>query len=130
MGLCRGLQAAEPRARITCAIQPGYRNMGYWLKKDMTPVDLALEAMRSLGLEPSSPAARGGTDGSRLTAAGLPTPNLFAGYHNPHGPLEWTTVQDMEVAMCACVALVQLWEQKGVGYKGRPVKQRRATARR
>ena len=73
--------------------------MGYWLKKDMTPVDLANEAMRNLGLEPRSPAARGGTDGSRLTADGLPTPNLFAGYHNPHGPLEWTTVQDMELAM-------------------------------
>ncbi len=129
-GLCQGLQASEPRARVTCEIRPGYRNMGYWLKKDMTPVNLAIEAMRSLGLEPSMPAARGGTDGSRLTAAGLPTPNLFAGYHNPHGPLEWTTVQDMELAMRACVALVQLWEQKGVGYKGRPLKKRRAAARR
>jgi tripeptide aminopeptidase len=128
-GLCQGLQAAEPRARIHCDIRPGYRNMGYWLKKDMTPVDLACEAMRSLGLEPRSPAARGGTDGSRLTAAGLPTPNLFAGYHNPHGPLEWTTVQDMELAVRACVALVQLWEQKGAGYKGRQVKKRRGAAR-
>ena len=128
-GLCRGLQAAEPRARITCEIRPGYRNMGYWLKKDMTPVNLANEAMRKLGLEPCSPAARGGTDGSRLTADGLPTPNLFAGYHNPHGPLEWTTVQDMELAMRACVELVQLWEQKGSGYKGRPNKKRRAAAR-
>src|SRR5258706_9183021 len=76
LGLCQGLQAAEPRARITCDVRTGYRNMGYWLKKDMTPVDLAFEAMRSLGLAPSSPAARGGTDGSRLTADGLPTPNL------------------------------------------------------
>jgi tripeptide aminopeptidase len=128
-GLCRGLQASEPRARITCNIRQGYRNMGYWLKKDMTPVDLANEAMRNLGLEPRSPAARGGTDGSRLTADGLPTPNLFAGYHNPHGPLEWTTVQDMELAMRACVELVRLWEQKGAGYKGRPTKKRRAAAR-
>lgn len=129
VGLCRGLQAAEPRAHITCEIRPGYRNMGYWLKKDMTPVDLAYEAMRNLGLEPSSPAARGGTDGSRLTADGLPTPNLFAGYHNPHGPLEWTTVQDMELAVRACVELVRLWEQKGAGYKGRPVKKRRVARR-
>jgi tripeptide aminopeptidase len=129
-GLCRGLQAAEPRARITCDIQTNYRNMGYWLKKDMTPVNLAYEAMRNLGLEPCSPAARGGTDGSRLTADGLPTPNLFAGYHNPHGPLEWVAVQDMELAMRACVELARLWEQKGAGYKGRPVKKRRTTARR
>jgi len=124
-GLCSGLQASEPRAHITCDIRPGYRNMGYWLKKDMTPVDLANEAMRRLGLEPCSPAARGGTDGSRLTASGLPTPNLGAGYHNPHGPLEWACVQDMELAMRACVELVQLWEQKGAGYKGRLVKKRR-----
>src|SRR5258708_3060389 len=128
-GLCCGLQAAEPRTRITCDIQPGYRNMGYWLKKDMTPVNLANEAMRHLGLEPSSPAARGGTDGSRLTADGLPTPNLFAGYHNPHGPLEWTTVQDMELAVRAGVEPVRLWEQKGAGYKGRPTKKRRAATR-
>jgi tripeptide aminopeptidase len=125
-GLCQGLQAAEPRARITCEIRPGYRNMGYWLKKDMTPVELAYEAVRNLGLEPCSPAARGGTDGSRLTAAGLPTPNLFAGYHNPHGPLEWAAVQDMELAMRTCVELVQLWELKGAGYKGRPAKKRKA----
>jgi tripeptide aminopeptidase len=126
VGLCRGLEASEPRARITCEIKPGYRNMGYWLKKDMTPVELAYEAMRNLGLEPSSPAARGGTDGSRLTADGLPTPNLFAGYHNFHGPLEWVAVQDMELAMRACAELVQLWERKGAGYKGRPLKKRKA----
>ena len=129
-GLCQGIQASEPRARVTCDIRPGYRNMGYWLKKDMTPVNLAIEAMRSLGLEAITSAARGGTDGSRLTAAGLPTPNLFAGYHNPHGPLEWTTAQDMELAMRACVALVQLWEQKGAGYKGRRANKRPAAARR
>ena len=125
VGLCRGLQASEPRARIRCEIKPSYRNMGYWLKKDMTPVNLAIEAMRNLGLEPCSPAARGGTDGSRLTERGLPTPNLFAGYHNAHGPLEWAAVQDMELAMRACVELVQLWEQKGAGYKGRVFKKRR-----
>ena len=127
-GLCQGMQAAEPRSRITCEITPVYRNMGYWLKKDMTPVNLAYDAMRALGLEPSSPPARGGTDGSRLTAMGLPTPNLFAGYHNAHGPLEWTAVQDMELAMRACVELVKLWEQKGAGYKGRPAKKRRKPA--
>jgi tripeptide aminopeptidase len=126
-GLCQGLQAAEPRARITCEIRPSYRNMGYWLKKDMTPVELAYEAMRKLDLEPCSPAARGGTDGSRLTAAGLPTPDLFAGYHNPHGPLEWVAVPDMELAMQVCLELVQLWERKGAGYKGRPHKRRKTT---
>jgi tripeptide aminopeptidase len=96
--------------------------MGYWLKEDMTPVDLAYDAMRAVGLEPASPAARGGTDGSRLTEKGLPTPNLFCGGHNAHGPMEWVAVQDMELAVRACVELAQLWEQKGAGYKGYNVK--------
>jgi tripeptide aminopeptidase len=125
-GLCAGLQAAEPRTKITCTITQQYRNMGDWLKKDMTPVELACEAVRAIGLEPTSPATRGGTDGSRLTEMGLPTPNLFAGYHNPHGPQEWAVVQEMEQSLQMCVQLLQLWEQKGVGYKGRPLKQPRA----
>lgn len=117
-GLCRGLQATEPRARIQCRLRRQYRNMGYWLKKDLTPVHLAYAAARAVGLEPSSPPTRGGTDGSRLTERGLPTPNLFNGAHNLHGPLEWVTVQDMERAVKLCVELVKLWEQQGTGYRG------------
>lgn len=108
--LCQGLQTADPRARITCEIVPQYRNMAYWLRKDMTPVHLAYDAVRKLGLEPTSPATRGGTDGSRLTERGLPTPNLGDGAHNLHGPLEWVTVQDMEQAVKVCVELVKRWE--------------------
>jgi tripeptide aminopeptidase len=123
--LCRGLQATEPRARIDCRFANQYRNMGYWLKKDMLPVDLAYEAVRAVGLTPSSPPIRGGTDGSRLTERGLPTPNLFDGGHNPHGPLEWVTVQDMELAVKMGVELVQLWEQKGTGYQGYSFKRKK-----
>ncbi len=120
--LCDDLQATELRARITCEIQPSYRNMGYWLKDDMTPVNLAYEAVRAIGLELKSPPIRGGTDGSRLTQRGLPTPNLFDGGHNWHGPLEWVAVQDMELAVQMCVKLAELWEQKGEGYTGYRVK--------
>jgi tripeptide aminopeptidase len=108
-GLCRGLQASEPRARIRCQIKPRYRNMGYWLRKDMRPVDLAKQAIRACGLEPTTPLVRGGTDGSALTARGLPTPNLFTGQHNFHGPLEWVSVQDMEKSVQVLLELVQLW---------------------
>jgi tripeptide aminopeptidase len=125
-GLCRGLQASEPRARIECRIRKQYRNMGYWLKKDMTPVHLAYAAVRAVGLEPVSPPTRGGTDGSRLTERGLPTPNLFNGAQNLHGPLEWVTVQDMELALKMCVELVQLWQQQGGGYRGYKIKNREA----
>ena len=96
--------------------------------RELTRLELACEAVRAVGLEPTSPPTRGGTDGSRLTEMGLPTPNLFAGYHNPHGPLEWAVVQEMQQSLQMCIELVQLWEQKGVGYKGRPRKKRRRTA--
>ncbi|HEY5915390.1 MAG TPA: M20/M25/M40 family metallo-hydrolase, partial [Verrucomicrobiae bacterium] len=108
-GLCRGLQTAEPRARIQCQIKKQYRNMAYWLRQDMRPVEVAREAIRSLGLEPTDAPIRGGTDGSRLTERGLPTPNLFCGMNNVHGPLEWVAVQDMELAVRTCVRLVERW---------------------
>ncbi|HWQ91925.1 MAG TPA: peptidase T [Clostridia bacterium] len=105
-GLCKGLQAAEPRARVQCRIRKQYRNMAYWLRENMEPVDRARAAYRAAGLEPVDRPIRGGTDGSRLTEQGLPTPNLFTGMHNIHGPLEWVAVQDMELAVEVCAKLV------------------------
>ncbi len=83
--------------------------MRYWLEDDMRPVELASEACRRLGIEPISTPTRGGTDGSRLTEMGVPTPNLFTGMQNIHGPLEWVSVQDMARATEMCVALARLW---------------------
>jgi tripeptide aminopeptidase len=111
-GLCRGLQATEPRARVRCEIRKQYRNMAYWLRNDMRPVELAREAFVAVGLKPYDHVIRGGTDGSRLTELGLPTPNLFCGEHNAHGPLEWVALQDMESAVTACARLAELWERK------------------
>jgi tripeptide aminopeptidase len=104
--VCAAVQATEPRATITCEIRPQYRNMRYWLEEDMTPVDLARDACRELGLEPVSVPIRGGTDGSRLTEMGVPTPNLFTGMQNIHGPLEWISVQDMAKATDLCLTLL------------------------
>jgi tripeptide aminopeptidase len=103
------VQATEPRAAITCTITPQYRNLRYWLEEDMRPVDLAREACRRVGVEPFSIPTRGGTDGSRLTEMGLPTPNFFTGMQEIHGPLEWVSVQDMARATEACIKLTQLW---------------------
>jgi tripeptide aminopeptidase len=110
--VCETVQATEPRARITCTITPQYRNMRYWLEKDMRPVELAKRACRELGIEPTSTPTRGGTDGSRLTEMGVPTPNIFAGMQNIHGPLEWISVQDMSRATEVCVRLAQLWGEQ------------------
>jgi tripeptide aminopeptidase len=119
-GLCRGLQAAEPMARVRCRIRKQYRNMAYWLRTDMRPVELAREAFKALGLPVVEQPVRGGTDGSRLTEAGLPTPNLFCGMNNVHGPLEWVSVQDMELAVRACVKLAGLWEREKRGKRPGP----------
>jgi tripeptide aminopeptidase len=110
--VCQTIQLTEPRAKITCTITPQYRNMANWLKLDMRPVDLAREACEQLGLEVISPPIRGGTDGSRLTELGVPTPNLFTGMQNIHGPLEYCSLQDMERATEVIVLLAQLWARK------------------
>ena len=109
--VCAAVQATEPRAHITCTITPQYKNMRYWLEKDMRPVDLALEACRKLGIATVSTPTRGGTDGSRLTEMGVPTPNLFTGMQNIHGPHEWVSVQDMARATDMCIELVELWSR-------------------
>ncbi|TNJ42806.1 peptidase T [Phaeobacter sp. B1627] len=103
--VCDAVQAGEPRAEISCEITPQYRNMRYWLETDMTPVDLARDACRDLGIEPISVPIRGGTDGSRLTELGTPTPNIFTGMQCIHGPLEWISVQDMALATRMCLKL-------------------------
>ncbi|SDY29631.1 peptidase T [Citreimonas salinaria] len=103
--VCETVAATEPRARITCDITHQYRNMRYWLEKDMTPVDLATAAVRKAGMEPVSGAIRGGTDGSRLTEFGTPCPNIFCGMQNVHGPLEWVSVQDMAKATLVALNL-------------------------
>ena len=103
--LAKAVAATEPEAQVEVSIRPQYRNMRYWLEQDMSPVDLARDACRSLGIEPKSSAVRGGTDGSRLTEMGVPCPNLFTGMQNIHGPLEWVSVQDMGLATQLMLAI-------------------------
>src|SRR2546423_7683064 len=85
-GLCRGLQAGEPRARVRCKIRKQYRNMAYWLRKDMRPVELAREAFVAAGLKPYDHVIRGGARGLRPNQLRPSTPNLFFGGDKPHCP--------------------------------------------
>lgn len=119
--VCAAVQAGEPRAEIICNITQQYRNMRYWLENDMRPVELAREACRQVGVEPFSVPVRGGTDGSRLTEMGLPTPNVFTGMQEIHGPLEWISLQDMAAATEMCLKLAQLWVSAGTVKKSVPL---------
>jgi tripeptide aminopeptidase len=107
--VAESLAAEYPEAGITVTAKPQYRNMLEGLSREPRAVPLAQEAMRRAGLEPRLTIVRGGTDGSRLTEMGLPTPNLSTGEHNPHSPLEWTTVEEMQDAVRVCVELARLW---------------------
>jgi tripeptide aminopeptidase len=75
-------------------------------------VERAREAIRRAGIELRESAVRGGTDGSRLSFMGLPTPNLFAGGRNFHSRFEWVAVQDMEKAVEVIVHLSRIWEEQ------------------
>ncbi len=110
--LAADLRAAAPRARIDLTFTEQYRNMRYWLEQDPRPVEFAREALRRAGLTPSSQAIRGGTDGSNLTARGLPTPNLFCGMHEVHSPREWVSLQDMTRAVETLVHLAGVWHKR------------------
>ncbi len=105
--VCDAVQAGEPRAEVTVEIRKQYRNMRYWLEKDMTPVERARAACLAEGITPLSVPIRGGTDGSRLTEMGVPTPNIFTGMQEIHGPLEWVSVQDMAAAVRVLLRLVR-----------------------
>jgi len=106
------LRTAEPKAVITLTFTEQYRNMRYWLEKDMRPVEFAMEAIRRVGLAPKSSAIRGGTDGSNLTQRGLPSPNIFCGMHEVHSQREWVSLQDMAKAVETLVHLAQVWTER------------------
>jgi len=108
-GIARGVVAAHPGATLDIDVEEQYRNMREVLDRHPHVIERAREAMRRAGIEPVERAIRGGTDGSRLSFMGLPTPNLFAGEHNFHSRLEWVSVQDMEKAVEVIVNLARIW---------------------
>jgi tripeptide aminopeptidase len=109
--IARTIEAEYPQASIQVAVTPQYRNMADGLKKEPRALAFAQEAMRRAGLEPKLTIVRGGTDGSRLTEMGLPTPNLSTGEHNLHSPLEWTCVEEMSAAVRVLMELARVWAE-------------------
>jgi tripeptide aminopeptidase len=109
--LAREVVAGQPRASVEIRIAESYRNMRDILEGYPEVVEFAREAIRRSGLTPVERPIRGGTDGSRLSFMGLPTPNIFAGEHNFHSRLEWVSAQDMDKAVETIVNLCQVWEE-------------------
>jgi len=101
-----------PGAKFDFQVVEQYRNMWEVLKKHPQVTKFAVQAMKNLGIKPILNPIRGGTDGSRLSFMGLPTPNIFAGEHSFHSQLEWVAVQDMEMAVKVIVEIAQIWEKR------------------
>lgn len=105
-------QAKYPAVRIDYESKLGYLNMKEVLKDYPQLTDYAIEASKRAGVKPEIRPIRGGTDGSNLTARGLPTPNLFTGGHNFHGKLEWNSRRGLEKTTETLLNLVQIWAEK------------------
>jgi tripeptide aminopeptidase len=102
----------HPKARIELKIIEQYRNMKDYMGKDLRVLECMEEAAKRAGLTPTWVPIRGGTDGSRLTEKGLPTPNIFTGGQNYHGPTEWLSVWGMEKSVETVVQLAQVWVER------------------
>lgn len=97
--------------RVNVTLKDQYYNMREIIEKDMRSVEIADKAMRSLNIEPDVKPIRGGTDGSKISFMGLPTPNLFAGGENFHGRYEFVAVESMEKATDVIVEIIKTANQ-------------------
>ena len=110
--LVKDVMADYPGSSYTFEVKEQYRNMKAVLDRHPEIVENAVEAIRRAGMTPVRGSIRGGTDGSRLSFMGLPCPNIFAGGHAFHSPLEWVSRQDMEKAVTTLVELAKIWEER------------------
>ena len=100
------MNQAYGQTRVDLVIKDQYYNMRQVIEKNMMPVELAKEVMEDLGIVPVIEPIRGGTDGSKISFMGIPTPNLFAGGENMHGRYEYVSLQTMEKAVDVILGIV------------------------
>ena len=93
---------------VSVEIKDQYYNMGEIIKDHMNVVEIAEKAMKNLGIKPIIQPIRGGTDGSKISFMGLPTPNIFAGGENFHGKYEFVALESMILATDVIVEIVKL----------------------
>ena len=92
--------------RVIVHLHDQYYNMKKIIEKDMTPINIAKEVMENLGIKPLIEPVRGGTDGSKISFMGIPTPNIFAGGENMHGRFEFVSLETMEKAVDVILGIV------------------------
>ncbi len=109
--MVEGLVAQEPRLKAEVEIVNQYRNMFDELSKHPEIEANLTRAIELAGVKPVNLPVRGGTDGSRLTAMGMPTPNVFTGGGNFHGPQEWVSTRGMALSVCTMLNLVQVYAE-------------------
>lgn len=95
------------QARVEINMYDQYYNMGEIIEKDLSVIDLAKGAMEEVGVTPIIEPIRGGTDGSKISFMGIPTPNIFAGAENMHGRFEFVSLQTMEKAVDVIVKIIE-----------------------
>jgi tripeptide aminopeptidase len=110
--IAREVTDTEPRAQLAVRIRRQYPNMRTFIDRDPEVVALAEQAIRAEGIEPVRTAIRGGTDGSKLSEMGLPTPNIFTGAHEFHSVREWASLHDMASAAATIVRLAGVWSAR------------------
>ena len=110
--IVKAVMTKFPGSTYSLEVKQQYRNMKGVLDQHPEIMENAIEAIRRAGMTPVRGSIRGGTDGSRLSYMGLPCPNIFAGGHAFHSPLEWISRQDMDRAVTTLVELAKLWEER------------------
>ncbi len=112
--LAAAARIKHPRSEIEVHIVDNYKNMADYIEQtDPRATAFAFEAGREAGFKLKAEQVRGGTDGSRLSEMGLPTPNVFTGGHDYHSRFEWNTVQNLEASLAYVKLLVRYWAEHG-----------------
>jgi len=106
--VCEDINERYDIERVKLSMHDEYRNMADIIKKDTRSVDIATKAMEVLGIEVNKAPIRGGTDGSKISFMGLPTPNIFAGGENFHGRFEFVSVESIKKAIDVIVEIAKI----------------------
>jgi tripeptide aminopeptidase len=105
----RAVEAQFPGGKVTVNSKIQYLNMREKINEDPRVYEKLRQAFNNLGIEINQKPIRGGTDGSRLTELGIPTPNYFTGGRNMHSRIEWLSVEELAAASALTVELIRLW---------------------